>query len=178
MIQANETYYRENAAAFTAAIRKLQQKSNGMSLLRLLVFVSLVWCVYDLVQHYSLLLLVLALAQAGLFVFFINIHYGWKDKRRLLERLRFVSENELRLLAGKPTAFRMVPASSTRATIWKTWISSAGIPFFICSTGRRPSAGRAHWRTGSVSRCWRPRGSSNSRRPSVYLRPKRRIDNS
>lgn len=105
MIQANDTYYRENAAAYTAAIRKLQQKLNLMSLLRLAVFVSLVWCVSDLIRDYSSVLLVLAVAQAGLFIFFINIHYGWKDKRRLLERLRFVSENELRILAGEDNAF-------------------------------------------------------------------------
>ena len=105
MIQANDIYYRENAAAYTAAIRKLQQKLNGMSLLRLVTFISLVWCVYDLLQDYSPILLVLAFAQAGLFVLFINIHYGWKDKRRLLERLRFVGENELRILTGEGNAF-------------------------------------------------------------------------
>lgn len=105
MIQANDTYYRENAAAHTAAIRKLQQKINLMSLLRLLVFVSLVWCVYDLLQDYSPILLVLAFVQVGLFIFFINVHYGWKDKRRLLERLRFVCENELRILKGEGNSF-------------------------------------------------------------------------
>jgi hypothetical protein len=105
LIQANDTYYRENAAAYTAAIQKLQQKINLMSLLRLLIFVSLVWCMYDLLQDYSPLLLVLIVAQAGLFIFFINVHYGWKDKRRLLERLRFVSENELRILAGESNSF-------------------------------------------------------------------------
>lgn len=105
MIQANDTYYRENAAAYTAAIRKLQQKINLMSLLRLLVFVSLAWCVYDLLQNYSSLLLVLAFVQVGLFIFFINVHYGWKDKRRLLERLRFVCENELRILKGECNSF-------------------------------------------------------------------------
>lgn len=83
----------------------MQQKINLMSLLRLLVFISLGWCVYELIQGYNPILLVLALAQAGLFVFFINVHYGWKDKRRLLERLRFVSENELRILAGDGNGF-------------------------------------------------------------------------
>ena len=105
MIQANDTYYRENAAAHRAEVRKLQQKINLMSLLRLLVFVSLVWCVYDLLQDYSPILLVLAFVQVGLFIFFINVHYGWKDKRRLLERLRFVSENELRILKGEGNSF-------------------------------------------------------------------------
>jgi len=105
LIQANDTYYRENAAAHTGAIRKLQQKINLMSLLRLLVFASLVWCVYDLLQDHSPVLLVLALVQVGLFIFFINVHYGWKDKRRLLERMRFVCENELRILKGEGNSF-------------------------------------------------------------------------
>lgn len=105
MIQANDTYYRENAADYTAAIRKLQQKLNLMSLLRLVVFVSLVWCIYDLIRDFSPILLVAAFIQAGLFLFFINVHYSWKDKRRLLERLRFVNENELRILAGELNGF-------------------------------------------------------------------------
>lgn len=105
MIQVNDTYYRENRAAYTAAIRKLQKKLNGMSLLRFVVFVSLAWCVYDLFQGYSPILLVLAFVQAGLFLFCINVHYSWKDKRRLLEKLRFVNENELQIMAGGSNAF-------------------------------------------------------------------------
>ena len=105
MIQANDTYYRENTAAYTAAIRKLQQKLNGMSLLRVVVFVSLAWCVYDLFQDYTPSLLVLAFVLAGLFIFCINLHYRGKDKRRLLEKLRFVNENELRIIAGETNAF-------------------------------------------------------------------------
>ncbi len=105
MIQANDTYYRENAGAYTAAIRKLQQKLNGISLLRLVIFMSLVWNVYDLIQDFSPLLLILALVQVGLFVFFINVYFSWKDKRRLLEKLRFVNENERNLFTGKTNAF-------------------------------------------------------------------------
>ncbi|HWB93857.1 MAG TPA: hypothetical protein VG605_18490 [Puia sp.] len=105
MIQANDTYYRENSAAHTAAIRKLQKKLNGMSLLRLVIFVSLAWCVYDLFQDYSPALLVLAFAQAGLFLFCVNLHYSFKDKRRLLEKLHFVNDNELRMMGGESNAF-------------------------------------------------------------------------
>jgi len=76
-----------------------------MSLLRLAVFVSLIWCVYDLFQEYSPSLLLLAFVQAGLFIFCINLHYTWKDKRRLLEKLRFVNENELQILAGGINGF-------------------------------------------------------------------------
>jgi hypothetical protein len=108
LIQPNDTYgsyYQENAAAYTVAIRKLQQKLNGLSLLRLVIFSSLVWNVYDLIQDYSLVLLVLAFVQTGVFVFFINLHYSWKDKRRLLEKLRFVNENERHILAGEVNGF-------------------------------------------------------------------------
>ena len=105
MIQVTDTYYRENAAAYSAAIRKLQQKLNGMSLLRLVIFVSLVWNVYDLIQEFSPALLILALVQIGLFVFFINVYFSWKDKRRLLEKLRFVNKNEQNLFNGQTNAF-------------------------------------------------------------------------
>ena len=105
MIQANDTYYRENAGAYRAEIRKLQQKLNGISLLRLVIFMSLIWNVYDLIQGFSPILLILALVQVGLFVFFINLYFSWKDKRRLLEKLRFVNENERNLLTGQTNAF-------------------------------------------------------------------------
>jgi hypothetical protein len=108
LIQANDTYdsyYQENAAAYTAAIRKLQQKLNLLSLLRFVIFVSLVWTVYDLIRDYAAALVVLALIQTNLFIFFINLHYNWKDKRRLLEKQRFVNENELKLLTGETNAF-------------------------------------------------------------------------
>jgi MutS domain V len=108
LIRANDTYdsyYQENAAAYSAAIRELQQKLNGMSLLRLGIFAALVWDAYNLFEGYTLFLLLAAIALAGLFLFCINLHYSWKEKRRLLEKLRFVNENELNLRTGATNAF-------------------------------------------------------------------------
>lgn len=105
MIQANDTYYRENAAAYSDAIRQQQQKLNGMSLLRLVIFAFLVGDLYVLFQGFSIFLLVMAFVLAGLFIFCINLYYSWKDERRLLEKLRFVNENELKILTGESNAF-------------------------------------------------------------------------
>lgn len=103
MIIAN--FYHDQIAAYSAAIRQLQNKLNGLSLLRLLLFAALGWTVYALIQGSSVLLFLLAFALAAGFIVCINVYYSWKDERRLLEKLRFVSTNELDSLAGKANAF-------------------------------------------------------------------------
>jgi MutS domain V/MutS domain III len=98
-------FYRDQIAAYSAAIRQLQNKLNGLSLLRLLLFAALGWTVYALIQGSSVLLFLLAFALAAGFIVCINVYYNWKDERRLLEKLRFVSTNELDILAGEGNAF-------------------------------------------------------------------------
>ena len=75
MIQANDTfdsYYKENAAGYPAAIRKLQQKLNLMSLLR--------FCFPDDMQRLNALKNVLAATANGvaaiLFIFVAPVRWG------------------------------------------------------------------------------------------------------
>jgi hypothetical protein len=105
LIRSNNTVYREKSDEYAVAIGELQRKLNGMSLVRVIVFAALAWDVYEMVHGSSPLLLLLAAALAGLFIFCINLHFSWKEKRRLLEKLRFVNENELQLLAGGVNSF-------------------------------------------------------------------------
>ena len=98
-------FYRDQIADCSAAIRQLQNKLNGLSLLRLVLFASLCWAVYALIRGYSTILLLLTFVLAAGFIASINVYYNWKDKRRLLEKLRFVSTNELGILAGETNAF-------------------------------------------------------------------------
>jgi MutS-like protein len=76
-----------------------------MSLLRLGVFIGLVWCGWVLIRAFSGWLLLLAIALAGLFIGCLNLYFRWKDKRSLLEKQRFVVQNELAVLAGETNAF-------------------------------------------------------------------------
>jgi MutS domain V len=98
-------FYRDQIAACSASIRQLQNKLNGLSLLRLLVFAALGWTVYALIQGFSVVLFLVALALAAGFIACINVYYNWKHERRLLEKLRFVSTNESNILAGDANAF-------------------------------------------------------------------------
>ncbi len=100
-----ETSYREHVAACTTAIRELQNKLNGLSVLRLLLFAGLCFTIYTLVQAYSTNLLIFSFLLAAGFIICINLYYGCKEERRLLEKLRFVSTNELAILAGDANAF-------------------------------------------------------------------------
>ena len=97
--------YRDQIAACAAAIRQLQNKLNGLSLLRLLLFVALCFTVYVLMQGFSTNLFVLTLLLAAGFIACINVYYSCKEQRRLLEKLRFVSTNELGVLAGETNGF-------------------------------------------------------------------------
>ena len=98
-------FYRDQIADYNAAIRQLQNKLNGLSLLRVVLFGSLCFTIYALMQGFSTNLFVLTLLLAAAFIACINVYYSWKDERRLLEKLRFVSTNELAVLAGENNAF-------------------------------------------------------------------------
>jgi hypothetical protein len=97
--------YRDHIAACTAAISQLQFKINAISLLRLLLFIALCWNIYALAQGFYTPPLLTAFAITGLFIGCVNIYYRWKDKRLLLEKLRFVSTNELNIHYGEANAF-------------------------------------------------------------------------
>jgi MutS domain V len=83
----------------------LQNKLNGLSLLRVLLFAALCFTVYVLMQGFSTNLFVLTILLAAGFIACINVYYGCKEKRRLLEKLRLVSTNELDILADQPNTF-------------------------------------------------------------------------
>jgi hypothetical protein len=97
--------YRDQIAYCSAAIRRLQNKLNGLSVLRLLLFVAVGWAVYALIQGFSVFLLILAFALAAGFIGCVNVYFSWKDERRLLEKLRFVTTNELNVLSGDANVF-------------------------------------------------------------------------
>ena len=97
--------YRDQIADSNAAIRQLQNKLNGLSLLRVLLFAALCFTVYTLIQGYSTNLLIFSFLLAAGFIICINIYYGCKEERRLLEKLRFVTTNELNILSGDANAF-------------------------------------------------------------------------
>lgn len=98
-------YYQQKIAAGNAAVRRIQEKLNGIAVLRLLTFAGIVFFLYLAGKQFSPLFLACAIACAALFILFINIYYRWKDDRRLEEKLVFVYTNELQLLTGKPNQF-------------------------------------------------------------------------
>ena len=49
--------------------------------------------------------MLLEIALAGLFIGCLNLYFRWKEMRSLLEKQRFVAQNELALLAGETNAF-------------------------------------------------------------------------
>jgi hypothetical protein len=99
------SFYQDRIVACQKEIRSLQKKLNGMAVLRLAVFGAFAWTIAALIRHYSGLLLLLTFLSAGVFIFLVNGYLRWKDQRRLVEKRRFVNENELALLDGAPNGF-------------------------------------------------------------------------
>jgi len=98
-------YYQQKIDAGNAEIRRIQERLNGMALLRLLTFAGIVACIYFLAKQYSPFLLASAIGCIAAFIICINIYYRWKDDRRLQEKLVFVYTNELGLLSGALNRF-------------------------------------------------------------------------
>lgn len=98
-------FYQSACSACDDRIRVLRRKSNILALVRLLLFVGLVYSIYWLARHYSPPLLILPVGVAALFIACVNFHFRLKDERILWEKLRFVNANELDILEGKASDF-------------------------------------------------------------------------
>jgi hypothetical protein len=98
-------YYQQKIAAGNIDIRRIQNKLNGMALLRLASFAVICTFIYLLSVRFSFLWLGLLFAGVAAFIICINIYYRWKDDRRLQEKLLFVNTNELGLLGGSQNGF-------------------------------------------------------------------------
>jgi MutS domain V len=94
-------FFEENITACDKEIRSLRSRLNGMALLRLLLFVGFAWTIYGLIRQFSILLVASAIFFAAVYIICLNIYFRWRERRDLLQNLRFVNENELGLLAGK-----------------------------------------------------------------------------
>jgi hypothetical protein len=94
-------FFEETITACNKEIRSLQLRLNGMALLRLSLFVGFAWTIYGLIRQFSLLLVSLTVFFAAAYIICLNIYFRWRERRDLVQKLRFVNENELGLLAGK-----------------------------------------------------------------------------
>ena len=99
------SYYQDQIVACRKEIRRLQNKLNGLAVLRVLVFAYLAWSVDVLFHGFSVGWLFSAIFSAAVFVVCVNVYLRWKDERRLQEKLRFVAENELVQLGGSANGF-------------------------------------------------------------------------
>jgi hypothetical protein len=94
-------FFEETITACNKEIRSLQLRLNGMALLRLILFVAFAWTIYGLIHQFSVLRVSLAVFFAAIYIICLNIYFSWRERRDLVQKLRFVNENELGILAGK-----------------------------------------------------------------------------
>ncbi|HXB94596.1 MAG TPA: hypothetical protein VNU70_05540, partial [Puia sp.] len=99
------SFYQDKVVACQKEIRRLQDWLNGMAVLRVVLFAAFAWTIYLLIGEFSGALLFGTFLLAASFIFCVNSYLRWKEKRRLQERLRFLSENELAQLGGAANGF-------------------------------------------------------------------------
>jgi hypothetical protein len=102
---STDSFYKQKIAACDEEIRAIQNRLNGMAVVRLALFTGLGFTIYAIVRESSPLLVILAIALLAAFILCVNIHYRWKEQRLLLQKLRFVNVNELDRLSGKANSF-------------------------------------------------------------------------
>jgi hypothetical protein len=86
-------------------LQSIRRKSNGLSLLRLLLFGGLVFTLWFLFRQFSVGLLLLAVVLAASFLVCVNLYFRLKEQAALWEKLLFVNTNEKGLLEGSANHF-------------------------------------------------------------------------
>ena len=99
------SYYQDQIVACRKEIRRLQNKLNGLAILRLLLFAGFAWSLDVLMHGISAGWSFSAIGTAAGFLVCVNVYVRWKDQRRLQEKLLFVNENELSQLDGAANRF-------------------------------------------------------------------------
>ena len=99
------TFYESAIHSDNDRLRSIRRKSNGLSLLRLLLFGALVFSLWFLFRQFSVGWLILSIAEAAGFIVCVNLYFRLKDQRALREKLIFVNSNEKGLLGGGANDF-------------------------------------------------------------------------
>ena len=94
------TFYESAINSDNDRLRTIRRKSNGLSLMRLLLFIGLCFTLWFLFGQFSVGLLILAVALAVAFFVCVNLYFRQKDQAALWEKLVFVNTNEKALLGG------------------------------------------------------------------------------
>ncbi len=98
-------FYLDKIETCTDRIRQLRTKRNNISFFRLLVFVALVFSVYQLITHFSFPILWGAIGLLALFIILVNIYFQLKERQALWEKLLWVNVNEEAQLKDQPNGF-------------------------------------------------------------------------
>lgn len=98
--------YQERADRFRAEKKQLSQQLSLNSLLRLVFFLLFTWFIYTAFrQRFEGLALVYALLCIATFLFWVSRAGTLKQRIAFQQQLILINENEISILAGKPSSF-------------------------------------------------------------------------
>jgi hypothetical protein len=95
--------YIENLATCNQRLQKLRTQLSILAVLRLLFFVVAAWYIYKTIIGEDII--DIAIVSAILFIVSVRFALTLQDRKRLQEKLLFVNQNELDILAGKTNKF-------------------------------------------------------------------------
>lgn len=98
-------FYKENIDKYNAALSLCKSRIFIVSVARLITFVAIVAGVYYLIQGATTPLIVFTVAAAIAFIITLRIAFTLNDRKKLLEELLFVNNNETAVLNNQPNAF-------------------------------------------------------------------------
>jgi len=93
-------FYKARTDLYTEQVRGIQEKLVTIALLRLGTFLGSAFFIYLLLKDFSWLLLLPALLLFASFIVLVNYAFRLRDRRALLEKLRWVNSNESAILGN------------------------------------------------------------------------------
>lgn len=98
MNDSTKNFYAEKSGEYTSRYRSLRKKTVTVSVLRLASFILFAFCAYRFFQQYQTPWLVAALLLLVCFIILIRMFLDLSARRKLTEKLIFVTRNELEVL--------------------------------------------------------------------------------
>jgi hypothetical protein len=98
-------FYREKLLEYSNQLSKKSKLSSYLGILRLLVFVAFLLCMYGWFAGWQQVLLISAGVSLTIFIILVRISISVKEKINWLDKLHFINGNETAILNGLPNEF-------------------------------------------------------------------------
>jgi ABC-type Na+ transport system ATPase subunit NatA len=104
-MQTAQAFYKEQISRYSLQLQQAKKNSAIVSIARLASFVAVAWSAYRWIKEPDITWKIATIGFSVLFILFIRIALTLGDKKKLLEKLLFVNNNEAGVLQNQPNQF-------------------------------------------------------------------------